>query len=102
MHEKPPSGAKNTSRANQHHLFISFLQVGIQVTGTLPGLKMDEAKRSIKTQHQIYPIAYPAGMHAADRNVSLGNSSPNESRDFIDIEEAEVWLCGKLCLDFCV
>lgn len=63
---------------------------------------MDGAKRSIKRGHQICPIVYSAGMNAADRNVSLADSSANGSKDFIDAEEAEVWLCGKLCLGFCV
>jgi len=101
MHEKPPSGAKNISRANQLRLVVLFFQVGIQITGTLPGLKMDEAKRSIKKRHQICSHCI-FGWDAADPNISLSSSSSNESRGFIDIEEAELWLCRKLCLDSCV
>lgn len=36
MQEKPQSDAKNTSRAEQLQLVVSFLQVEIQITGTLP------------------------------------------------------------------
>ena len=98
MHGKPPSGAQDISRANQPHLVVQFSQVVIQITGTLPGLTIDGAKRSIR-QH-ICPIVYSAGMHAADRNVPLACSSANKSKDFVVIEEVEVWLCGKLCFVF--
>lgn len=63
---------------------------------------MDGVKRSITTQHQICPIAYSAGMRAAERSFSLAKSSATGSKNFIAIEEAEVWLRGMLCLEFCV